>query len=150
MGGVHHIFSKALVPQSFDGSELIGIACRWLKTQINSADPLSGGQNRRRLENPYARGYVFGYVHAFLRKGRITDEPLITALITLAHTTLFGTEAGISYMREALADHTLDSEIMKGRATGAADIVRWFSDCTLPPCLLCDYLSGRNVPAGVE
>ena len=132
------------------GNELLGIAVDLLTTQIDLGDASPGGPNRQRLENPYARGYLFGFVDALLRRGGVTNEQQVLALISVAHRKLFGNEAGSKFIGEAFSDQASISVFGPGRAAGAADLSGWLSDRKVPPLMLSDYLKGRDLHAGTD
>jgi hypothetical protein len=139
-----------VAPKSKKGSEFVDLASNMLMTQIDLGNALPGCPNRQRLGKPYARGYMFGFLDAFLQKAGVTDEIEALALITIAHTRLLGVDAGSSFVREALANQAPDSIFTNGRAKGGADVYRWLSDNNVPPLVLTDYLNGSDVPAGTE
>ena len=141
------LFQKAPIPKEPDGNEIISIACGLLATQINlgSASP-PDGVNRRRLEMPFARGYVFGFIDALVQKGRISDETHALALISVAHAKIFGKAMGAVFIADALASQSPDSSFSKGRAAGAADVIGWFGDKGVLPLGLSDYLNSATEP----
>jgi hypothetical protein len=145
--------SHASTASETKGNELVSLAVNFLVSQIELGDALPGGSNRQRLGNPYARGYIFGFIDAILQKGGLTDETQSLALITVAHVKLFGVDAGSQFVREALSDQTSGSVFTQGREAGGADLFLSLSrnpDRKGPPLKLTNYLTGRDVPPGIE
>jgi hypothetical protein len=134
-------------PEAAKGAELVDIACDLLATQIDLGGASLGNGNRGRLEEPFARGYVFGFIDALLQKGGIADETHALALLTVAHGNLFGQPMGVLFITDALADQSPDSVFTKGRGVGASDLIRWLNENSTtsgPPLLLTDYLNGAK------
>jgi hypothetical protein len=131
-------------PAASKGNELVDLACNLLATQIALGTASAGGSNRKRLQEPYARGYVFGFVDAVLQKGGIADETHALALITIAHTKLFGVEMGSLLVGDALNDQSPDTIFAQGRRVGGTDLIRWLNDSKTPPLKLADYLNGAS------
>jgi hypothetical protein len=138
---IKRLFHKAPIPKSADAKELVDVACNLLTTQIGLGNALPGGANRQRLEMPYARGYVFGFVDALVRRGGIADEVRMLALISIIHAKVFGKAMGSVFMVDALSSHSPDSPFTKGRATGETELKRWVADSGVPPGMLSDYLN---------
>jgi hypothetical protein len=133
--GFMNLFKRARQPTkplATNGDELVDLACNLLATQIDLGSASTTGPNRKRLEEPYARGYVFGFVDAVLQKGGIADETHALALITVAHSKLFGVAMGSIFVGDALNDQAPDSIFTKGRGVGAADLIRWLNDTKRP------------------
>jgi hypothetical protein len=63
-----------VAPKSKKGSEFVDLASNMLMTQIDPGNALPGCPSRQRLGKPYARGYMFGFLDAFLQKAGVTDE----------------------------------------------------------------------------
>jgi hypothetical protein len=144
-GFIKQLFRKAPIPKSADAKELVDLACNLLTAQIRLGSALPGGANRQRLEMPYARGYVFGFVDALMRtKGIITEEKRILALISVIHAKVFGKAMGSVFMVDARSSHSPHSAFTKGRATGETDLERWVADSDGAPTMLCDYLNSRG------
>jgi hypothetical protein len=143
-GFIKQLFRKAPIPKSADAKELVDLACNLLTAQIGLGSALPGGANRQRLEMPYARGYVFGFVDALMRRRGITEEKRIVALISVIHAKVFGKAMGSAFMVDARSSHSPDSAFTKGRATGETDLERWVADSDGAPAMLCDYLNSRG------
>jgi hypothetical protein len=137
------LFRKAPIPKSGDPRELVDLACNLVTTQIALGNALPGGANRPRLEMPYARGYVFGFVDALVRRGGIA-ETRVLGLISVVHATIFGKGMGSVFIADALASHSPDSAFAKGRTAGEAELKRWVAKSSVPPALLSDYLNSPN------
>jgi hypothetical protein len=64
MGTMDRFFRKASKQQSTStstrGDELVALACDLLSTQIDLCNASINGVNRKRLEEPYARGKAMG------------------------------------------------------------------------------------------
>jgi hypothetical protein len=146
-GFIKQLFRKPPIPKSADAKDLVDLACNLLTAQIGLGSALPGGANRQRLEMPYARGYVFGFVDALLRRSGITDETRIVALISVIHAKVFGKAMGSIFIVDAQSNHSPDSAFTKGRATGETDLKRWVGDSGVPPAMLCDYLNSTS-PSG--
>jgi hypothetical protein len=60
MGIMNRIFGKArqAKPAAAKGNELVDLACNLLATQIDLGSVSVGDTTRKRLEEPYARGYM--------------------------------------------------------------------------------------------
>jgi hypothetical protein len=128
----------------FKGNELIDLACRLLSTQIYLGNASADVPNRKRLQEAYARGYIFGFLDAVFQKGGIADETHALALITVAHVKLFGVEMGSLLVGDALNDQSANWTFKKGQAVGGADLVRWLNNSEVPPLMLADYLNGAT------
>jgi hypothetical protein len=145
MGILKRLFSSAPDSKKTDkGLEAADLAATMLMTQLDFGDALPGGANRQRLGEPFARGYMFGFIDAMVQRVGATDQTQALALITLAHTRMLGVELGSKFVGEALADQAPDSIFTKGRAAGGADLMRWFGNTDVPPFALSDYLNGRE------
>jgi hypothetical protein len=143
-GFIKRLFRKAPIPKSADAIELVALACNLLTTQIGLGSALPGGANRQRLEMPYGRGYVFGFVDALVRRGGIADETRILALISVVHAKIFGKAMGSVFIVDALSSHSLDSVFTRGRTTGETDLKRWVADSGVPQFTLSDYLNSLS------
>jgi hypothetical protein len=141
---IKRLFHKAPIPKSADAKELVDLAYNLLTTQIGLGNALPGGANRQRLEMPYGRGYVFGFVDALVRRSGITDETRIVALISIIHAKVFGKAMGSAFIVDSLSSHSPDSAFTKGRATGETELKRWVADSGVPPALLSDYLNSTS------
>jgi hypothetical protein len=131
----------------------LDLAGKILMIQFDLGGALPGGSNRHRLEKPYARGYMFGFIDACLQRAGVIDDSEALSLIIVAHAKLLGVETGSSYVRKAMSDQTADSIFGKGRAAGGADLFRWLANTNEPsstPLLLADFLSGNDVPPEAE
>ena len=137
------LFHKAPIPKSADPKELVRLACNLVTTQIALGNALSGGANRQRLEMPYARGYVFGFVDALVRRDSIAETQIL-GLISVVHAKIFGKAMGSVFIVDALSSHSPDSAFTKGRATGEIDLKRWVADNGVPPAMLSHYLNSPS------
>jgi hypothetical protein len=146
VGFMDRVFGRArqAKPAAAKGNELVDLACNLLAAQIDLGSASPGDTNRKRLEEPYARGYVFGFIDALLQKGGIADETHALALITVVHGKLFGVAMGSLLVGDALNDQSPDSIFTTGRGVGAADLIRWLSDSKTAPLMLADYLNGTK------
>ena len=132
---------RQVQPPASKGNELVDLACNLLATQIGLGGAPDGGPNRKRLEEPFARGYIFGFLDAILQKGGISDQTHALALITLAHGKLFGLAMGALFVGDALNDQSRDSIFAQGQTVGGTDLIRWLNDSKTPPLMLADYLN---------
>jgi hypothetical protein len=134
-------------------SDLVSWAVDSLMSQMELADALPSGSNRKRLGKSYARGYIFGFIDAVLQKGGLTGETQAIALISVAHVKLFGIDTGSEFVREALSDQIPGSVFTRGREAGGADVFLSLSNNPErkgPPLKLTNYLTGHDVPTGTE
>jgi hypothetical protein len=112
--------------------------------QIGVGNALPGGANRQRLEMPYARGYVFGFVDALARRGGLADETHTLALISVVHAKIFGRAMGSVFIVDSLSSHSPDSAFAKCRVTGETELKRWVANSGVPPAMLSDYLNSTS------
>jgi hypothetical protein len=138
------LFHKSPIPKSADPRKLVDLACDLVTTQIALGNALPGGANRPRLEMPYARGYVFGFVDAVARSGGIAEETRALALISVVHAKIFGRAMGSVFIVDSQSTHSPDSVFARGRAAGEADLKRWVADSGVPPAMLSDYLNSPS------
>lgn len=130
--------------------ELADLAAELLKEMIHIGDASPGGPNASRLRNPYARGYVFGFVYALIQESHITSESNGLNAMTAVHIEIFGPDSGPTFLDQALSDEVPDSVFTQGQIAGARDILRCLSDSTTLPLALMDYLHGKDVPPGID
>jgi hypothetical protein len=120
--------------------ELADMATELLKEMIRIGDATPGRPNASRLSNPYARGYVFGFVYALIQEAHVASESNGLNALTVVHVEIFGPDLGPAFLDQALSDEMRDSVFTQGQIAGARDILRWLSDRTSLPLSLTDYL----------
>jgi hypothetical protein len=175
-GGVHRIFSSVLandparrfvtdVPKlpalwhslavenhpraagaKMNEDEVADLAAELLKEMIHIGDASSGGPNASRLRNPYARGYVFGFVYALIQESHIASEANGLDAMTAVHIEIFGPVLGPAFLDQALSDEAPDTVFTQGQIAGARDILRCLSDRATLPLALMDYLHDERTP----
>lgn len=123
--------------------ELADMAAELLKEMIHIGDASPDGPNASRLHNPYARGYVFGFVYALIQESHIASESNGLDAMTAVHIEIFGPVLGPAFLDQSLSDEVPDSVFTQGQMAGARDILRYLSDRTTLPLALMDYLHGR-------
>jgi hypothetical protein len=137
-GATRHMISLP----NCDGSKAAEISVAMLRECIERGSAAPDGPNRARLARPFARGYLFGFSDACIRRFGVFDELESLALITAVHGTLFGQEIGARLVHDALRDQR-NAEFARGRIVGDEDYLRWLNDRGYTPRLLTDYL-GAN------
>lgn len=130
--------------------ELADLAAGLLKEMIHIGDATPGGPHASRLRNPYARGYVFGFVYALIQESHIASESNGLVAMTLVHIEIFGPVFGPAFIDQALSDEVPDSVFRQGQIAGARDILRCLSDRTTLPLALMDYLHSKDLPPGIH
>jgi hypothetical protein len=130
--------------------ELADLAAQLLKEIIHIGDAIPSRPNAPRLRNPYARGYVFGFVYALIQEGHIESESNGLNAMTVVHIEIFGPDSGPAFLDQALSDEVPDSVFTKSQIAGARDILRWLSDRTTLPLALTDYLHGTDLLPGID
>jgi hypothetical protein len=131
--------------------ELADMAAELLKEMIRIGDATPGRRpNASRLGNPYARGYVFGFVYALIQEAHIVSESNGLNALTVVHIKIFGPDLGPAFLDQALSDEVPDSVFTQGQIAGARDILRWLSDRTSVLLSLTDYLHSADVPPGID
>jgi hypothetical protein len=146
----------AIVLPNFDaGKKAVDISTTILRKCIELGSGGPNGANQRRLFNPFARGYLFGFSDACIQRLAVLDELQSLALITLIHTRIFGHEIGSLLVGDALRDQR-NAEFGRGRTVGARDLFRWLDERSYTPLALTDYLhaddevSSPKVPSSVS
>jgi hypothetical protein len=146
----------AIVLPNFDaGNKAVDISATILRKCIDLGSSGTNGANQRRLFDPFARGYLFGFSDACIQRLAVLDELQSLALITLIHTKIFGHEIGSLLVGDALRDQR-NAEFARGRTVGARDLFRWLDERSYTPLALTDYLhaddeaSNPKVPSSVS
>jgi len=97
----------AIALPNFDaGNKAVEISATILRECIDLGAAWPDGPNRERLAKPFARGYIFGYSDACIKRLGVLDELDSLALITLVHVRIFGHKIGsrsnvTEYMRDS-------------------------------------------------
>ena len=135
-----HATRDATAHPHFDaGNRAVEISAAILRECIDVGSAWPGGPNRERLAKLFARGYIFGFSDACTQRFGVHDELEALALITVAHTKLFGHKIGSLLVHDALRDQH-NAEFGRGRTAGAEDLLRWLDDRSNTPLILIDYL----------
>ncbi len=138
----------AIVLPNFDaGNKAVDISAAILLKSIDLGSGGPNGVNQRRLFNPFARGYLFGFSDACIQRLAVLDELQSLALITLIHTKIFGHEIGSLLVGGALRDQR-NAEFARGRTVGARDLFRWLDERSYTPLALTDYLHADDEALG--
>jgi hypothetical protein len=145
----------AIVLPNFDaGNKAVDISATILGKCIDLGSGGPNGANQRRLFNPFARGYLFGFSDACIQRLAVLDELQSLALVTLIHSKIFGHEIGSLLVGSALRDQS-NAEFARGRTVGTRDLFRWLDERSYTPRALTDYLraddeaSSSKVPSSV-
>jgi hypothetical protein len=56
----------------------------------------------------YARGYVFGFVHALIQESHIASESNGLDAMTDVHIEIYGPDSGPAFLDQALSDEVPD------------------------------------------
>jgi hypothetical protein len=139
----------AIMVPNFDGSKAVETSVTMLRECIERASAGPDGPNRARLAKPFARGYLFGFSDACIRRFAVFDQLESLALITVVHGTIFGQNIGSLLVHDALRDQR-DAEFARGRTAGAEDHFRWLNDRSCTPLLLTDFLRSDDAPSSLR
>jgi hypothetical protein len=131
---------NAIALPNFDaGNKAVEISATILRESIDLGAAWPDGPNRGRLDKPFARGYIFGFSDACIKRIGVVDELESLALITLVHVRIFGHKVGSLLVADALCGQR-NVEFARGRTAGAEDLLRWVNDRSSTAVLLIDYL----------
>ncbi len=124
----------------------LDISHNLLMTQVAMGGALESGDAQNRLVGHYPFGYVFGFTDAMIQAAGVTDDVQAMANLTIAFTSLFGTDKGSRILGKCF-DSQADPVFMAGRKLGGQEAMRWLSARdTFTPMGLVDYLRSGKLP----